>query len=120
MVGSYHISATGPWYNHRGHFENISNNLPLGATNAFLPDAHSLQNKGKALDQATGKSGQSRGARWCIMGDANYGGGSSREHVALEPRFLMCVAVIAPRVRAYSRDDPQEAGRAGADVCGPF
>lgn len=104
-----HISPAGPWYNYRGHLENISNNLLLGATNAFLPDAHSIQNKGKALDPATGEAGavpevaralQARGAHWCIVGDANYGEGSSREHAALEPRFLGCKAVIA---RGFAR-----------------
>lgn len=104
-----HISPAGPWYNYRGHLENISNNLLLGATNAFLPDADSIQNKGKALDPATGRRGtvpevarglQSRGGRWCIVGDANYGEGSSREHAALEPRFLGCAAVIA---RSFAR-----------------
>lgn len=104
-----HISPAGPWYNYRGHLENISNNLLLGATNAFLPDAHAIHNKGKALDPATGQRGtvpevarylQSRGERWCIVGDANYGEGSSREHAALEPRFLGCAAVIA---RSFAR-----------------
>ncbi|POS75509.1 aconitate hydratase 1 [Diaporthe helianthi] len=104
-----HISPAGPWYNYRGHLENISNNLLLGATNAFLPDADSIQNKGKALDPSTGQRGtvpevarnlQSRSERWCIVGDSNYGEGSSREHAALEPRFLGCAAVIA---RSFAR-----------------
>lgn len=104
-----HISPAGPWYNYRGHLENLSNNLLLGATNAFPPDAHEIQSKGKALDPATGLRGtvpevarslQSRGKRWCIVGDANYGEGSSREHAALEPRFPGCVAVIA---RGFAR-----------------
>lgn len=104
-----HISPAGPWYNYRGHLENISNNLLVGATNAFLPDAHSIQNKGKVLDPSTGEAGtvpevarrlQARGERWCIVGDANYGEGSSREHAALEPRYLGCAAVIA---RSFAR-----------------
>ncbi|KAH7010039.1 aconitase family-domain-containing protein [Ilyonectria destructans] len=104
-----HISPAGPWYMYRGHLENISNNMLLGATNSFLPDASSLEMIGKALDPIDGeikpvpqaaKSLQREGRRWCIIGDNNYGEGSSREHAALEPRFLGGVAVIA---RSFAR-----------------
>ncbi|KAF6816786.1 aconitate hydratase [Colletotrichum musicola] len=105
-----HISPAGPWYNYRGHLENISNNLLLGATNGFLPDASSLKMIGKARDPIDGgrikpvpeaaRSLKQAGVRWCIIGDANYGEGSSREHAALEPRFLGGVAVIA---RSFAR-----------------
>ncbi|WYZ43959.1 hypothetical protein EsH8_VII_000395 [Colletotrichum jinshuiense] len=99
-----HISPAGPWYKYRGHLENISNNMLLGATNAFLPGASSLQMIGKAKDPVdndikpvpqTARSMKEAGIRWCIIGDNNYGEGSSREHAALEPRFLGGVAVIA-------------------------
>nr|XP_036581400.1 aconitate hydratase [Colletotrichum truncatum]KAF6789751.1 aconitate hydratase [Colletotrichum truncatum] len=100
-----HISPAGPWYNYRGHLENISNNLLLGVTNAFLPDPSSLQMIGKAADPTDGnkikpvpqtaRSMKKSGIRWCIIGDNNYGEGSSREHAALEPRYLGGVAVIA-------------------------
>ncbi|KAH7145465.1 aconitate hydratase [Dactylonectria estremocensis] len=104
-----HISPAGPWYKYRGHLENISNNMLLGATNSFLPDASSLYMIGKTLDPIDGgikpvpqvaKSLQRVGRRWCIIGDSNYGEGSSREHAALEPRFLGGVAVIA---RSFAR-----------------
>ncbi|KAF7555151.1 hypothetical protein G7Z17_g2340 [Cylindrodendrum hubeiense] len=104
-----HISPAGPWYKYRGHLENISNNMLLGATNSFLPDASSLEMVGKALDPTdrqtkpvphTAKSLQRVGRRWCIIGDNNYGEGSSREHAALEPRFLGGVAIIA---RSFAR-----------------
>ncbi|KZL85578.1 aconitate hydratase 1 [Colletotrichum incanum] len=99
-----HISPAGPWYKYRGHLENISNNMLLGATNAFLPDASSFQMIGKAKDPVdqlvkpvsqTAQSMKAACIRWCIIGDNNYGEGSSREHAALEPRYLGGVAVIA-------------------------
>ncbi|CEI41879.1 putative aconitate hydratase [Fusarium venenatum] len=99
-----HISPAGPWYKYRGHLENISNNMLLGATNSFLPDATSLNMIGKARSTMNreiktvpqvAKDMRQTGIRWCIIGDNNYGEGSSREHAALEPRFLGGVAVIA-------------------------
>ncbi|KAJ4252370.1 hypothetical protein NW762_010968 [Fusarium torreyae] len=99
-----HISPAGPWYNYRGHLTNISHNMLLGATNSFLPDATSLKMVGKAKDPTDGKvkfvheaarSMKNKAIKWCIIGDNNYGEGSSREHAALEPRFLGGVAVIA-------------------------
>ncbi|KXH61832.1 aconitate hydratase 1 [Colletotrichum nymphaeae SA-01] len=99
-----HISPAGPWYKYRGHLENISNNMLLGATNDFLADASSLNMIGKAMDPVddqikpvpqAARSMKSAGIRWCIIGDDNYGEGSSREHAALEPRYLGGVAVIA-------------------------
>lgn len=104
-----HISPAGPWYKYRGHLENISNNMLLGAMNAFLPDAMSLQMIGKARDGHDGelkavpqlaKDFKQAGIKWCIIGDDNYGEGSSREHAALEPRFLGGVAIIA---RSFAR-----------------
>ncbi|GKT41556.1 aconitate hydratase, mitochondrial [Colletotrichum spaethianum] len=99
-----HISPAGPWYKYRGHLENISNNMLLGATNAFLPGYSSWENIGKATDpvdqlikpvpQVT-RSVKKAGIRWCIVANDNYGEGSSREHVALEPRYLGGVAIIA-------------------------
>lgn len=99
-----HISPAGPWYNYRGHLTNISHNMLLGATNSFLPDATSLKMIGKSKDPTDGKvkfvheaarSMKNKNIKWCIIGDNNYGEGSSREHAALEPRFLGGVAVIA-------------------------
>lgn len=101
-----HISPAGPWYKYRGHITNISNNLLLGATNGFIPSSPSSipSNIGVAIDPTdraikpipqAAKSLKGSGIRWCIIGDATYGEGSSREHAALEPRFLGGVAVIA-------------------------
>ena len=100
-----HISPAGPWYKYRGHLENISNNLLLGATNDFLPDPTSLKMIGSTIDPTdnnavklvpeAARNMKANGAGWCIIGDWNYGEGSSREHAALEPRYLGGVAVIA-------------------------
>jgi aconitate hydratase len=99
-----HISPAGPWLRYRGHLDKFSDNLLLGATNAFTGDA------GKGKNVLTGETGQpfagiarsykSAGVRWVVVGDANYGEGSSREHAALSPRLLGCAAVIA---RSFAR-----------------
>lgn len=95
-----HISPAGRWLMYRGHLDNISDNLLLGATNAFAPDAI-----GKGKDVLTNKSDlefakiarnyKSKKQGWVIIGDENYGEGSSREHAAMSPRFLGGLAVIA-------------------------
>jgi len=99
-----HISMAGPWLRFRGHLDNISDNMFIGAINAFTGDAGT----GKNLE--TGEAGQSfpaiardyksRGLRWIVVGDENYGEGSSREHAAMEPRHLGAAAVI---VRSFAR-----------------
>ena len=98
-----HISQAGPWLKYRGHLDNISNNLFLGAINAFTEVA----GKGKdQLDGQTrsfpdvGRSYKAAGRGWVVFGDENYGEGSSREHAAMEPRHLGCTAVI---VRSFAR-----------------
>jgi len=94
-----HISPAGPWLMYRGHLDKISDNLLLGAVNAFHEDQ-----VGKGNNIFTGKiellahiarEYKSRGMRWMIIGDSNYGEGSSREHAAMTPRYLGCCAVIA-------------------------
>lgn len=94
-----HISPGGPWLKFRGHLDNISNNMLLGADNAFTGEI------GKGTNQMTGAKGlefpkiareyQKAGQGWVIIGDENYGEGSSREHAAMSPRFLGGTAVIA-------------------------
>ncbi len=99
-----HISMAGPWLKFRGHLDNISDNMFIGAINAFTGDAGT----GKNLE--TGETGQgfpaiardykARGLSWVVVGDENYGEGSSREHAAMEPRHLGAAAVI---VRSFAR-----------------
>lgn len=103
-----HISPAGPWYKYRGHLENISNNMLTTATNAFLgaenPNLlghtrHPITSDMQVVPKVA-RALKDQGVRWCIVGDHNYGEGSSREHAALEPRYLGGVAVIA---RSFAR-----------------
>src|ERR1700722_14259672 len=117
-----HISAGGPWLKYRGHLENISRtsfwmvhkhshlmsflipeNCLIGAINAENDQANNVKN------QLTGEWGavphtaayyRNKGIKWVVIGDHNYGEGSSREHAALEPRFLGGLAII---VRSFAR-----------------
>ncbi len=93
-----HISPAGQWLRYRGHLDNISKNLFLGAVNAFTGKT------GEAKNLFTGKYKQvhevareykAKGLGWIVVGDENYGEGSSREHAAMEPRYLGGKAIIA-------------------------
>lgn len=98
------ISPAGAWLTYRGHLDKFSDNLLMGAVNAFTGEV------GKGRNGLSGNTGQqiskiardyrARGVRWVIVGDFNYGEGSSREHAALSPRLLGGVAVIA---RSFAR-----------------
>ena len=99
-----HISPAGVWLRFRGHLDNISDNMFIGAVNAFTNET------GKGLDLLSGERGvgfaaiarhyKAEGLRWVAIGDENYGEGSSREHAAMSPRLLGCAAVI---VRSFAR-----------------
>jgi len=98
-----HISAAGPWLKYRGHLENISNNLLITAINSENEEMNKVKN------QDTGNYGgvpevarqyKEAGVNWVVFGDENYGEGSSREHAALEPRFLGGRAII---VKSFAR-----------------
>ncbi|KAG8959658.1 Aconitate hydratase mitochondrial [Tulasnella sp. 419] len=98
-----HISAGGPWLKYRGHLQNISQNCLIGAINSANMEANKVQN------QVTGEWGgvpqtaayyRDHGIKWVVIGDHNYGEGSSREHAALEPRYLGGLAII---VRSFAR-----------------
>lgn len=98
-----HISMAGPWLKFRGHLDNISNNMLIGAINAENDAPNSIYNVtngefGGVPDVA--RSYKAAGIRWVVVGDDNYGEGSSREHAALEPRHLGGVAVI---VKSFAR-----------------
>jgi aconitate hydratase len=99
-----HISAAGKWLKYRGHLDNISNNLLIGATNAFTKEVGVGRNlrsgqAGRAFPE-TARDYKANGIKWVVFGDQNYGEGSSREHAALEPRFLGGVAII---VKSFAR-----------------
>ncbi len=98
-----HISPAGPWLRYRGHLDRISDNLFLGAVNAFTKEP------GTGLNPLTGakeplaaiaRALKAQGIRWVAVGDANYGEGSSREHAAMSPRHLGAAAIVA---RSFAR-----------------
>ncbi|MFN3757956.1 MAG: aconitate hydratase [Algoriphagus aquaeductus] len=98
-----HISMAGPWLKYRGHLDNISNNMLIGAVNAFNDATNSVKN------QLTGEYGEvpatqrqykAAGIGSIVVGDENYGEGSSREHAAMEPRFLGVRAIL---VKSFAR-----------------
>ena len=99
-----HISMAGPWLKYRGHLENISGNLFLGAVNAF--DGYAVGHGKSQLDGSVkpfpelARDYHGAGVRWVVIGDENMGEGSSREHAAMEPRFRNGVVAIA---RSFAR-----------------
>ncbi|ETI25054.1 aconitate hydratase, mitochondrial [Cladophialophora carrionii CBS 160.54] len=98
-----HISMAGPWLKYRGHLDNISNNMLIGAINAANGEANKVKNfKTGEYDAvpATARQYKKEGIKWVVIGDYNYGEGSSREHAALEPRHLGGIAIIT---RSFAR-----------------
>jgi aconitate hydratase len=98
-----HISPAGKWLKFRGHLDNISNNMFIGAINAFSGEAGKGKNvlTGEVKDfSAVARDYKSNGIGWVAIGDENYGEGSSREHAAMEPRFLGGRAII---VKSFAR-----------------
>lgn len=98
-----HISMAGPWLRYRGHLDNISNNMLIGAQNAFNLETNKVKN------QLTGEYGEvpavqrhykQQAIGSIVVGDENYGEGSSREHAAMEPRFLGVRAIL---VKSFAR-----------------
>jgi aconitate hydratase len=98
-----HISMAGPWLKYRGHLDNISNNMLIGAVNYYNDKTNTVKN------QLTGEYGEvpavqraykAAGIGSIVVGDENYGEGSSREHAAMEPRFLGVRAIL---VRSFAR-----------------
>jgi aconitate hydratase A / 2-methylisocitrate dehydratase len=99
-----HISPAGAWLRYRGHLDRISDNMFLGAVNAFTGEI------GKGVNVLTGDTGlpfakiardwKARGVGWVVVGDENYGEGSSREHAAMSPRYLGAKTVI---VKSFAR-----------------
>jgi len=99
-----HISPAGAWLRFRGHLDKISDNMFLGAMNAFTGET------GKGVNVLTGETGvpftriardwKAKGVSWMVIGDENYGEGSSREHAAMSPRYLGAKAVL---VKSFAR-----------------
>jgi len=97
-----HISMAGPWLKFRGHLENISGNMLIGAVNAFNGETNKVKSvSGEWMEvPALAKKYRDQGTGSIVVGDENYGEGSSREHAAMEPRFLGVKAVI---VKSFAR-----------------
>jgi aconitate hydratase len=98
-----HISMAGPWLRFRGHLDNISNNMLIGAVNAFNQKTNSVKNQLTGAYEAVPavqRSYKAAGVPSIVVGDHNYGEGSSREHAAMEPRFLGVKAVL---VKSFAR-----------------
>ena len=99
-----HISPAGPWLRLRGHLDKFSDNMFMGAVNAHTGDTGTGKNvltgeEGLAISRLA-RHYKASGVRWVVVGDHNYGEGSSREHAALSPRLLGGAAVIA---RSFAR-----------------
>lgn len=98
-----HISMAGPWLKFRGHLDNISDNMFLGAINAFTNEAGKTKNlftkEYKSIPEVA-REYKAKNVNWIVVGDENYGEGSSREHAALEPRFLGGRVII---VKSFAR-----------------
>jgi aconitate hydratase len=99
-----HISPAGKWLKFRGHLDNISNNMFSGAINAFDGErgtiTHPLNGAKKVETSKAARDIKAAGSKWIVVGDENYGEGSSREHAAMSPRLLGCAAVIT---RSFAR-----------------
>jgi len=98
-----HISMAGPWLKFRGHLDNISNNMLIGAVNFFNEKTDSVKNQLTGEYQSVPKvqrDYKAKGIGSIVVGDENYGEGSSREHAAMEPRFLGVRAVL---VKSFAR-----------------
>lgn len=98
-----HISMAGPWLKYRGHLSNISGNMFIGAVNSFNDKMNSVKNhlSGKYEEvPKTAKDYKHSGIGWIVVGEENYGEGSSREHAAMEPRFMGGKAIV---VKSFAR-----------------
>ena len=98
-----HISMAGPWLKYRGHLDNISNNMLIGAVNAFNEKTDNVKNQLTGAYEGVPKvqrAYKAQGIGSVVVGDENYGEGSSREHAAMEPRHLGVRAVL---VKSFAR-----------------
>jgi len=98
-----HISMAGPWLKYRGHLDNISNNMLIGANNFFNEQTNKVKNQltGEYGEvPATARAYKAKGIGSIVVGDENYGEGSSREHAAMEPRFLGVRVIL---VKSFAR-----------------
>ena len=117
-----HISMAGPWLKFRGHFDNISNNMLIGAINYFNGKADTVKNPFNGeYDSVPKVQRQLKGAGYfsLVVGEENYGEGSSREHAAMEPRFLGVRAVLVKSFARIHETNLKKQGMLGLTFANP-
>ena len=117
-----HISMAGPWLQYRGHLDNISNNCLIGAVNAYTDQTNSVKNQltGEYGEvPATARAYKAEGIGSIVVGDENYGEGSSREHAAMEPRHLGVRAVIVKSFARIHETNLKKQGMLGLTFANP-
>jgi aconitate hydratase len=117
-----HISMAGPWLTYRGHLDNISNNTLIGAVNAFGGKTNAV------VSQLTGEVGEvpvtqraykAAGIKTIVVGDENYGEGSSREHAAMQPRHLGVIIVLVKSFARIHETNLKKQGMLGLTFANP-
>lgn len=117
-----HISMAGPWLKFRGHLDNISNNMLIGAVNAFSGKTNAVKNQ---LDGSVGevpavqRAYKAAGVGSIVVGDENYGEGSSREHAAMEPRHLGVRAIVVKSFARIHETNLKKQGMLGLTFANP-
>jgi aconitate hydratase len=117
-----HISMAGPWLRYRGHLDNISNNMFIGAISAYSKEANKVKNQltGEYGEvPATARAYKAQGLGSVVFGDENYGEGSSREHAAMEPRFLGVRAIIVKSFARIHETNLKKQGMLGLTFANP-
>lgn len=117
-----HISMAGPWLKYRGHLDNISNNMLIGALNFFNEKTNSVKNQLTGVYDEVPKvqrAYKAAGIGSIVVGDENYGEGSSREHAAMEPRFLGVRAVLVKSFARIHETNLKKQGMLGLTFANP-
>jgi len=117
-----HISMAGPWLRYRGHLDNISNNMLIGAVNEFNDKTNSVKNQlsgSYGEVPATQRDYKAQGIGSIVVGDENYGEGSSREHAAMEPRFLGVRAILVKSFARIHETNLKKQGMLGLTFANP-
>ncbi|MEB2785408.1 aconitate hydratase [Algoriphagus persicinus] len=117
-----HISMAGPWLRFRGHLDNISNNMLIGAVNAYTDATNSVKNQFTGAYgevPATQRDYKAKGIGSIVVGDENYGEGSSREHAAMEPRFLGVRAILVKSFARIHETNLKKQGMLGLTFANP-